>query len=193
MKYATKWKIKKYSIWTSLSVAMLASVFFIAYLNNRVMETLLSVVLFYLYRSLYEKQFHTYSLIHCSIISVAVFGIVSAIALPLQTSLFCTILIVYALTHGSFKLRNLIDSTLLLEEYKRKLEQFEHKCLENLTELELQARLPNIPYEIIHIVYGYIHKPKSLNASGYAMKCHIGEATLYRYLKRVRTEYENLG
>ena len=193
MKYKTKWKIKKYSILTSLSTVMLTSVFFIAYLNNRVIETLLSVVLFYLYRSLYEKQFHTYSLVHCSVISVIVFGIVSAITLPLQTSIFCTILIVCILTHGSFRLRNLIDNTVLLETYKRKLEKFEHKCLENLSELELQAHLPNIPYDVIHIVYGYLHKPKTLNATGYAMKCHVSEATLYRYLKKVKTEYENLG
>ena len=192
MKYRVKWKLKKYSIAITLSTLMLTTVFIVAYLNDRVIETLLSVLAYYLYRSFYEKQFHAKSLIQCSIISIIVLAIVSKIAMPLQISLFFTILIVFILTHGSYKLRDLIDKTLLVETYRKRLEAFEYKPIENLTELELQARVPRIPYEIVHIVYGYLHKGNTINATAYAMRCHISEATLYRYLKRVKTEYESL-
>lgn len=191
MKYKTKWKIKKISIYTSLSLILLLGVLLFAYLNSRIIETALCVVLFYIYRSAYNKQFHTYSLIQCTVISITVFAIVSAISLPLQLSVFSSILIIYFLTYFSYKLRDLIDNTVLLESYKLKLKKFDNKCIENLTENELQERLPKIPYDVVHIVYGYLHKPKTLNATGYALKCNISEATLYRYLKKVKESYEN--
>ena len=192
MKYSTKLKLKMfwYHLLGTLTILAIAVV---GYLQDKLVEVVVSMICFHIFKHLFEKQSHSKSLYKCSGISIIVFIIMSRLTLSVNASMLCTVLLTFTLTAGSYYLRVLLDNTVLLETYKRKLEQFEHKCLENLTELELQARLPEIPYEIIHIAYGYLHKPKTLTASGYAMKCHIGEATLYRYLKRVKTEYENLG
>ena len=192
MKYKVQWKLKKYSIAITLSTIMLTTVFTIAYLNDRVIETLLTIVAYYVYRSFYEKQAHAKTLFQCTIVTIIVLGIVTKIALPLQVSMFCTVLISFAITHISYLIRDLLDKVVLVETYRKRLEAFEHKAIENLTELELIARVPNIPYEIVHIVYGYLHKGNTVNATAYAMKHHISEATLYRYLKRVKSEYESL-
>lgn len=192
MSYKSKWKLKMFW-YQAFSVIVLLFILLLGWLQNKLLEMLTSIVCFYLFRPMFDKQSHAKTVYKCNLVSIIVFLIMSRLTLSVNASVLCTILLTFSLNVGSYYLRVLLDNTVLLETYKRKLEQFEHKCLENLTELELQARLPEIPYEIIHIVYGYLHKPKTLTASGYAMKCHIGEATLYRYLKRVKTEYENLG
>lgn len=192
MKYKHKWKLKK--LWYRiLAILTILSICVIGLLQEKLVETILSIVLFFTFSSLYEKQYHSRSLYKCSLISIIVFTIQSRVNLDFVTSIFCTIVLTFIVTYISYCVRDLFDKVLLVELYKQKLEQYEHKCIENLSEIELQSRLPDIPYDIIHIVHGYIHKPKNLNASGYAMRCHISEATLYRYLKRVKTEYENLG
>ena len=192
MKYKSKWKLKLFWYQT-FSIIVLIGILALGWIQGKLLETMTSVICFYIFRPLYEKQFHAKTVYKCNFISIIVFFIMSRLTFSVNASILCTILLTFTLTTVSYYIRVLFDKVILLETYKRKLEQFEHKCLENLTELELQARLPDIPYEIIHIVYGYLHKPKTLTASGYAMKCHIGEATLYRYVKRVKTEYENLG
>lgn len=178
MKYKTKWKIKKISIYTSLSLILLLGVLLFAYLNSRIIETSLCVVLFYIYRSAYNKQFHTYSLIQCTVISITVFAIVSAISLPLQLSVFSSILIIYFLTYFSYKLRDLLDKTVLLKYYTEKAEQFKNIPLENAKLDELKEKLIKLNYDIIEIVYGYLHRPKHIKAVAYARKCNIAVSTL---------------
>ena len=74
----------------------------------------------------------------------------------------------------------------------RKLNSTKVKCLENLSEEEMIKLMPNLREDIIHIIYGYLHKPKKVNAEIYAIQNNIGVATLYRYLKLVKDTYEKL-
>lgn len=63
------------------------------------------------------------------------------------------------------------------------------KCIENATEEELKELLPDIPYEIVEIVYGYYHRGR-MSVTAYTIKCSISSSTLYRYIKVVKTAYD---
>ena len=58
------------------------------------------------------------------------------------------------------------------------------KCLENYSEEELKDLLPQISYEIINIVYGYLHRGRT-TVDYYCNKRCISKSTLYRYISFV--------
>ena len=191
MKYRTKLKLKLFWFRVLGMLSLIVPLIF-AYIGDKLLETILAMVFAYIFRPMYSKQWHSKSLYRCSVISAIVFIIMSRITLSIGESIFITIVLTFVLTNGSYLLRDILDKTILLETYKKKLEKFEHKVLENLTEDEMCETLPHIPYEVLHIVYGYLHKPKTISSTAYAMKHYVSEATLFRYLKRVRTAYEDL-
>lgn len=59
------------------------------------------------------------------------------------------------------------------------------KCLENYSEEELKDLLPQISYEIINIVYGYLHRGR-MPVERYCEKQSISKSTLYRYILIVK-------
>lgn len=191
MKYANKLKLIKLS-YTLLGIATLGVILIIAWLSDRLIETSISAILFYIYRPLYDKQYHSKTLPLCSLTSICVFAIVSQLEVDIATSILNTVIITFAITSISYFVRDFFDSKILIKKYKEKLDKFNCKSIENLTEEEMLKCMPKIRPEVINIVYGYLHRPKGLLAPGYAMKKHIGEATLYRYLKLVRETYESL-
>ena len=189
MKLKTKIKIK-YILYYLLGVATLLLILFIAYLKNRLIETGITIILFYIYRNLFEKQFHAKSLLMCSFISVCVFVIIINIELSITISILFTVVLTFIITLVSYYVRDYLDNKVLVKTYKNKLESFNNKSLEALTEDELIKLMPNIRYDTIHIVYEYLHRNKHLmNASGFAYRHNISEATLYRYLKQVKEKY----
>ncbi len=66
------------------------------------------------------------------------------------------------------------------------IEEQNKKCIENYTEEELIQMLPNISSYIVHIVYSYLHKPRSETAYGFARRNNISESLVYKYLKQVK-------
>ena len=193
MKLKTKIKIK-YFLYYLLGVATLLVILFMAYLKERLLETSITIVLFYIYRNLYDKQFHASSLWLCSFISVIVFIIVVNIEASINISILFSIVIMFIITTTSYFVKDYLDNRILVKTYKSKLDSFKHKALENLTEEEMVRLMPKIRYDILHIVYEYLHRDKTtLTASGFAYRNNISEATLYRYLKQVKDKYESLG
>lgn len=189
MKYKTKFKLKKFWYYVLAILTQLVIVT-VGFINEKPLEVICSIVFFFIFSPLFNKQYHSKSFYKCSFVSVIVYFIITRVTLKFATSVLFTIVLTFIVTSISYFVRDLLDKTLLLNEYRKRLEKFEHKCIENLTESELQDNVPTVPYDIVHIVYGYLHKPKTLNATGYALKCNISEATLYRYLKKVKEEYE---
>jgi hypothetical protein len=119
----------------------------------------------------------------------------SKLTLPINESVLVSIILTFILTYCSYVLKDLLDTKVLASQYAKRIEQLEfpkRKALENLTKEELIEMLPHIRKDIIEIVYGYLHKPKTLNAVGYALRVSVSEATLYRYLKEVRNAYKDL-
>ena len=175
-----------------LGIITLLAIILMGTLQNKFFETILAIVLFYVYAPLFAKQYHSKSMYRCSLVSIIVFAILSRTTLEFAISLFATIVITFTVTCLSYFVKDLLDNTVLLKYYKDKVEKIEHKAIENYTLDELKAKLPNIRFDIIEIAYGYWHKPNYLNAVGYARNSHIAVSTLYKYLNIVKTEIENL-
>lgn len=185
-------KIKKLGLYL-LSLVTLGVILGIAILNNKAIETSITIVLFFIYRKLFTKQFHASSLYLCAFISIIVFIVIINIEVNLATSILISVVLTFTITLISYFVRDYLDTRVLVKKYRIKLETFDVKCVNNLTEEEMIKLMPSIPYDVIHIVYGYLHKPNTISASGYAYRNNISEATLYRYVKRVKTKYESLG
>ena len=191
MTYKRKLKLK--IMWfRTLGVLTHIAILTLSFFYDKFIESIISIVFFYVFSPMFDKQFHSASAYRCSAISIIVFVILNRATLRTGESLFCAMLLTFALTAGSYIVRDILDTTVLVDTYRKKLAKFEHKALENLTENELYEALPNIPYEILQIVYKYIHRPKTISATAFAMRNYISEATLFRYLKKVKTAYEDL-
>lgn len=191
MKYRNKLHLKLlgYSI---LGILTNALILVIAWLLEREIEVAITMICFFVFRPLYEKQHHAKSLFRCSIISIIVFTIVANIEVEKSISILLSVVLAFIITLVSSYIKEFIENKILLKTYKNKLESIKTKCLENLTEDELIQLMPNIRKDVIHIVYGYLHRKDKMNAEIYAIQNNIGVATLYRYLKLVRNTYEKL-
>ena len=190
MSYHLKLRLK--FLWFNLlGFIILGTICTIAYFNNKLVETSITILLFYLFRNLFEKQYHASSLYLCGLISLIVFFVVVHLEINVATSILYSVILTFIITLLSYFVRDYIDNKLLVKKYEQKLNSLNVKCIENLTEEELIYLMPKVSYETIHIVYGYLHKPKELNASGYAYRNSISERTLYRYINLVKSNYES--
>jgi hypothetical protein len=191
MKYKAKFKLKKF--WYSiLGILTIVAILILGLLQEKIFEMIISIICFYSFSPLFEKQYHSKSLYKCSGISIIIFFILNRITLNISSSILFTIVLTFALTSASYFIRDLLDKTVLLKYYTEKAEQFKNIPLENASLDELKEKLVKLNYDIIEIVYGYLHRPKHIKAVGYARKCNIAVSTLYKYLKIVKNEWENL-
>ena len=175
-----------------LSLAVIATILVVAYFHNKIIETSITMILFFIYRTMFEKQYHAKSLLLCSVISIIVFIIIINIELPISISILYSITITFIITLLSYYVRDYLDDKELIHKYRRKLESLNKTCIENLSQEELLKLMPDIDSDIILIVYGYLHKPKNIRADRYAYKSNVSERTLYRYVKLVKEKYESL-
>ena len=127
-----------------------------------------------------------------TIVSIIVFIIVASIEVEKSISILLSVVLAFVITLISSYVKEFIENKILLETYKNKLESVKTKCLENYTEDELIQLMPKIRKDVMHIVYGYLHRENKINAEIYAIQNNIGVATLYRYLKLVRDTYNEL-
>lgn len=163
----------------------------IARLFKREIEVIITMICFFIFRPLYEKQYHSKSLFRCSLISIIVFTIISHIEVEKSVSILLAVVIAFTTTLISSYVKIFLEDKVLISKYEVKLKYLDIKSLNNLTEEEMIALMPKIKKDVIHIVYGYLHKGK-LNAEIYAINKNISVATLYRYLKLVRETYDKL-
>ena len=191
MKYRSKLKLKFFG-YTLLGILTNVIILIIAWLLEREVEVAITMICFLIFRPLYEKQYHAETLFRCSIISIIVFTIIANIEVEKSISILLSVILAFVITLVSSYIKEFIENKILLEAYKNKLESIKTKCLENYTEDELIQLMPKIRKDVIHIVYGYLHRENKINAEIYAIQNNIGVATLYRYLKLVKDTYEKL-
>ena len=191
MSYQLRLKTK-FLMYYLLGIATMVVIAFIAYLNNRLIETSITMVLFFVFKGLFDKQYHCKSLLMCSFVSIIVFTFVSLLELKLSISILASVVITFMINLISYYVRDYLDNRGEITNYKVKFNKMKSKRLEELTEAELLRLLPNIKKDTIHIVYGYIHRNKGITANEYAYKYNISEALMYKYLKQVKDEYKNL-
>ena len=187
MKYQNKLKLK-YTLYSILGIFTNLIILLFARLFEREIEVLITMICFFLFRKLFEKQYHCKTLLKCSIVSIAIFSIVAIVEVDKSISILLSIILSFVITFVSYFVKDYIDKNVIV----RKLNSTKVKCLENLSEEEMIKLMPNLREDIIHIIYGYLHKPKKTNAEIYAIQNNIGVATLYRYLKLVKDTYEKL-
>ena len=193
MKYQNKLKIKMLG-YNILGFIILGIICLIAYFNSKLIETGITIILFYIYRRLFEKQYHASSLYLCGCISILVFIVVIHLEVSITISILFSVILTFIITLISYYIKDYLDNKILVKTYENKLKNINIKALENLTEEEMINLMPSLKYDVIHIVYEYLHRDKScLNASGFAYRNNISEATLYRYVKKVKDKYEELG
>lgn len=185
MSYKTKLKIKKL-LYEMLGFLTMMLILGISYISNKIFEMIIVISCFYLFRNMFDKQYHSKSLINCSLVSIVVFSILSHIVVDLSISILCSAILSFVTTDISYLVRDYIDNKILIKELKKN----ENKCLENLTEKEMIELFPKIKYDVIHLVYGYMHRENGITCIMYAYQNNISEATMYRYLKMIKENYE---
>ncbi len=170
----------------------LVLVLLIAYINERFVETIFVIILFYIYRPLYNKQYHCKSLFMCSIVSIISFAIISHISVSIGISILYSVFISFIVTTVSYLVKDYIETKTLCVEYHNRLMKLTNRStiLENASLQEILDATPKIRKEVVHLVYGYLHRPKGQLAASYAYNNYVSEATLYRYLKLVKDIYE---
>ncbi len=67
-----------------------------------------------------------------------------------------------------------------------------HKNIRELSFDELYAVLQDVDYQVVKIAYNYYHKENTKTALEFAYEQNISEATLYRYLRKVKNELKGL-
>lgn len=175
-----------------MGILTLFLILFISWLNEKLIETSISIVFFYIYRPLYEKQYHSNTLERCSFVSTIVFIFVSRVELEISSSILFTIIITFIITTASYLFKDLLDNRFLNKIYEDKIKSLNTKRLEELSESEMYKLMPDIRYDIIEVVYKYLHRDNNMSATIFAYKNHVSERTLFRYLKLVKTTYENM-
>jgi len=191
MMFKLKLKIK-FLFYHLLGFLTVGIILCIAYLFDKLFETLTVMLLFYIYRSMFTKQWHSKSLYLCSFISIIVFSLLIQLELKFSASIIFSIILTFMMTFISYNIRDYLDNKIIIKNYENRLINIPNKCIENLSEDEMVKLLPDVREDIIHIVYGYLHR-EGVTSIGYAMGCGISEATLFRYVKQVKSKYESLG
>lgn len=191
MKYQLKLKIK-FLLYYLLGIATMIIILIIAYLNNRLIETSITMILFFVFRGLFEKQYHCKSLLMCSFVSIIVFTIVSLLELKLSISILSSVIITFMINLISYYVRDYLDSRNQIIQYKNKFKKMQAKRIEELSEDELLKLFPDIRKEVIHITYEYLHRSKRITANAFAYNHSISEPLVYKYVKQVKDRYKNL-
>lgn len=191
LSYRNKLKIK-FIFYHLLGVATNILILFIARACDRFLEIIVVMICFFIFRKLYDKQYHAKSLITCAFISLIVFVIISHIVVSKSISILFSVILAFIINLISYFIKDYLDNKLLVKYYTDKINNLKIKCIENLTEDELYNLMPKIRKDIVRIVYNYLHKPSNMNGQIFALKNNIGEATLYRYLKLVKRTYEEM-
>lgn len=184
-----KFKIKfKFMLYTLLGLLTLIAVLCIAYTNQKLIETSITIILFFIFRNLYVKQYHAKSLILCALISIIAFIFIILIELRLNTSILFSVLTAFMITLISYYVKDYLDN----KEYINTVKLLKQKSIHNLTLNEMYDLMPNINKEILDIVYGYLHKDRTITAYAYAMSKNISEPLIYKYVKKVKDTYKSL-
>lgn len=171
-----------------LGVITLVTALFLSYLKDRLIETSISIFLFYIFRFQFEKQWHASSTYMCFLITSIVLVVIINIEVPLSTSILFAIIITFILTYISYYVKDYYEMKLKIT----KIKKYEQKDIYNLSLEELLKLFPNIKDRKIKIVYGYLHRDNKITAYEYAENWDISEPLLYKYVKEVKDLYKGL-
>lgn len=159
------------------------SILLISYFFNRMIETTVSVIFFHIFRSKDDKTFHASNDVLCWLTSIISFTIITIVNLPLTQSILISICFAYILTTIMFYIKDYLDLRLMRNKIeKTKLVDL---SLEDLIKLN-----SNMDESDVKIVYDYLHKKRDTSTDKFTMNNYISRRTLFRLIKKVKTNYE---
>lgn len=138
--FKIKLKMKMYG-YSLLGVSTLLSILLFAFLNDKLLEIITTIIFFFIFRKRFEKQYHAKSLIHCSIISIIVFIILTRIALRFSISILFIIILTFLTNLISFYVRDYLDKNIKTTFYK------------GMNADELPNDLSGVEYDIMNLYY----------------------------------------
>ena len=178
MTLKSKRKIK-FIISKILGILIIVLTLTIAKLSNKFIETTFSIVIFYVYRNLFKTQWHATSMINCCIITFVILLLIVKIEINIYISCLFSVLLIFFINTISYKMCS-------------NHEILSHKNIRELSFDELYAILQDVDYQVVKIAYNYYHKENTKTALEFAYEQNISEATLYRYLRKVKNELKSL-
>lgn len=107
LKKMFKLKIK-FKVWFH-SLLQLSCILFFGWFNDKLFEMAIIYCCFFIFRTTYEKQYHAKTTWLCTIYTIIVFYIVSAIAPNKELSLLLIVLLTAFINYISFHLREYLD------------------------------------------------------------------------------------
>lgn len=161
-----------------LGILIVVLILIIAKISNKLIETTFSIVIFYVYRNLFKTQWHANSMINCCIVTFVVLLLIIKIEINVYVSCLFSILLIFFINTISYKMCG--------------CEIITNKNIREMSFDELYAILNNVDYQTVKVVYNYYHKEPTKTALQFAYEQNISEATLYRYLRKVKNELKSL-
>lgn len=83
--------------------------FLLGIIFNRLIEILIIIPLFFIFRSRYEKTFHAKTMLECTLYTLLMFLIICLIARPIYESILLTIILCYVTTQILYYIKDYID------------------------------------------------------------------------------------
>ena len=171
------WNLNKVKIgYYLLSIVEYALIIFLALFNNRLIEVLIVIPLFYIFRDKYEKQYHAENLVKCATISVIVFAFIIYVIPSKNLSILASVFMPYFMTTISYYVKDYLDQEKLLS-----------KKLESMTFDEMKSRFTTYTEYDLKAVYDYINRGTKL-ADNIAMKYNYSTRQLQRIIKKMKDE-----
>lgn len=106
--YKIKIKLKMFG-YSILGILTLLCILAFAFINNRFIEIFITIIFFYIFRNMYEKQYHSKSLLTCSAISFIIFIFVTNCSIRLANSILFSIILTYLVNTISYYVRDYLD------------------------------------------------------------------------------------
>ena len=113
MKYQNKLKLK-YTLYSILGIFTNLIILSFARLFEREIEVLITMICFFLFRKLFEKQYHCKTLLKCSIVSIAIFSIVAIVQVDKSISILLSIILSFVITFASYFVKDYIDKYVIV-------------------------------------------------------------------------------
>lgn len=91
------------------TIVQFGGIFILSVVFERILEILIIIPLFFVFRSKYTKTFHANTIFECSIYSLLMFFIICLISLPVELSILSSVLLCYLTTTILYYIRDYLD------------------------------------------------------------------------------------
>ena len=185
--YKLKLKLKFYG-YSILGVFDLLLILSFAFLQGKLFEIATTIVLFFLYRSKFEKQYHAKSLITCGIISFIVFVIVTLVTIKKTIAILAIVITTYFINLISFYVRDYLDIARPQKKKKNTNRQIIVNILgNNLDEESVEEFCTQLGFpKLSETIYLFIHNTLEETAELLDIDCSTVTRRINKFIKESR-------